>query len=160
MVEENWYLARKLMPGMLVRCRHGVNPACDCVKLFDVDKECLLTKQQSITTAAQYEMNRMERSNEQNERKFSLLTQISQGGVNVENIYEDEYKPNYDCLMPRLTSKRNGLKIISIIALFILILLILFLMPMFNTNMCDSNEYFYTNYTLACSAVDNFCNVY
>jgi hypothetical protein len=145
MVEEKWYLARQCIPDMLVRCTHGAIPVCDCVTRFNVDKDCLLTKEQRTATAAQYEINRMERLNEQDERKFRLLTQISRCEENTQTIYDNEYEPNYGCLMPSspLPTPQSN-RFILFMAFIFLVLLSLFVLIMVNINTWYPTEYLYT----------------
>jgi hypothetical protein len=142
MLEEKWYRTRQYVPDILVRCRHGTNPACECVTRFNVDKTCPLTRQQRIATAAKFEQNRMERLSEHDERKYRLLTQISQCEENVETIHDNEYESCYGCLTPSSPIKPQKFNIFSIIVI-ILVLFSIVLIIMVNPNTWHPIKYLY-----------------
>jgi hypothetical protein len=99
--EGKCYLARQTVPGAIICCRHDIDPDCECVKRFDVDKNCPLTERQAKVTAAALELSRMKRLNIQDDQQYDLLNQIEQYKENGENIHIDNYESTYASLLPK-----------------------------------------------------------
>jgi hypothetical protein len=137
MLEETWFYARQLLPGSIVRCEHGTNPVCKCVRWFNVDKTCSLTKRQVIVAVASFELNKMVRLGIDNDEKYNMLTNITQCKEGEEDAYIEEYKLHYDSLLPRRPSKilksdpppdHNRLIIVLIISIMIALISIGFIL--------------------------------
>ncbi|CAF0881170.1 unnamed protein product [Adineta steineri] len=97
-LREIWYQARPCLPGAIIRCPHGKDSACECVKRFDTDKNCLITKQHITTVkASSCELKQIKESNDI--QKCNLLSQIIQSEENKKDEYIKQYESFYGLLL-------------------------------------------------------------
>ncbi|CAF0872954.1 unnamed protein product [Adineta steineri] len=90
--------ARPCLPGAIIRCPHGKDSACECVKRFDTDKNCLITKQHITTVkASSCELKQIKESNDI--QKCNLLSQIIQSEENKKDEYIKQYESFYGLLL-------------------------------------------------------------
>ena len=99
--EETWYRSGPPLPQALVRCRHGMDPVCQCVKRLNIDKNTPITEREAAVIAASFEITRMKRLNVQDDIRHELLNQIIRIEESKKDIYIEIYKIIYGSLLPK-----------------------------------------------------------
>jgi hypothetical protein len=99
--EETWYRSGPPLPQALVRCRHGMDPVCQCVKRLNIDKNLPITEREASIIAASFELTRLKRLNVQDDIRHELLNQIIRIEESKKDIYIEIYKIVYGSLLPK-----------------------------------------------------------
>ena len=98
---DTWYRAGEPLPQALVRCRHGMDPECECIRRLNIDKSCPLSEREASIIAAKFEFDRLTRLNTYDDIEYEILKQILSVEEAKKNIYIDIYKLIYGPLLPR-----------------------------------------------------------
>lgn len=92
---------RRNILNAAVHCSHGLDPDCYCARNFSTNKSDPLTEQEAKVGAASFARSEMEKFNEQDHVKYSLLSKIIKCKADKRNHYINQYETKYGPLLTK-----------------------------------------------------------